>query len=118
MVNFQNEVINNGNEEQILFGKWYILRRFNLVSLVNIGCLLILVVCFFVSVRRSGRLSSQRPRIRDNVHYETIDLTIDGDSEEEQGISETKFVFNVYKLNMMHVDQLHICLKYVVKRRY
>ena len=71
-----------------------------------------------MSVRRSGRLSSQRLPIRDNAHYETIDLTIDGDSEEEQGISETTFVYNVYKLNMMHVHQLHICLKYVLKRSY
>ncbi|PWA78323.1 hypothetical protein CTI12_AA217630 [Artemisia annua] len=55
MVIFQNEVINNGNDEQILF------------------------------VRRSGRLSNrQRPK-RDNEHYETIDLTLDEDSEDEQG---------------------------------
>ncbi|PWA36793.1 hypothetical protein CTI12_AA594890 [Artemisia annua] len=60
MVIFQNEVINNGNDEQILF------------------------------VRRSGRLSNrQRPK-RDNEHYETIDLTIDGDSEDEQGVLVAK----------------------------
>ncbi|PWA66146.1 RNA-directed DNA polymerase, eukaryota [Artemisia annua] len=39
----------------------------------------------FVAVRRSGRLSNIRRPRRDNEEYETIDLTLDGDSEEEQG---------------------------------
>ncbi|PWA72323.1 ulp1 protease family, C-terminal catalytic domain-containing protein [Artemisia annua] len=54
MVIFQNEVIQNGNDEQILF------------------------------VRRSGRLSNRQRPNRDNEHYETIDLTLDEDSQDEQ----------------------------------
>ena len=46
----------------------------------------------FVSVRRSGRLSNRQRPTRDNGDYETIDLTLDGDSEDDQGISETTIV--------------------------
>ncbi|PWA34284.1 hypothetical protein CTI12_AA620580 [Artemisia annua] len=54
MVVFQNQVIGIGSEEQILF------------------------------VRRSGRLSNRERPKGDNEEYETIDLTIDGDSEDER----------------------------------
>jgi hypothetical protein len=39
-----------------------------------------------VSLRRSGRLSNVRRPNKDNEEYELIDLTIDGDCEDEQGI--------------------------------
>ena len=61
---------------------------FNNFYSVIIVCLLILFVgVLVVSVRRSGRLSSRHLPKVDNEMYETIDLTIDGDSEYEQGIS-------------------------------
>ncbi|PWA54482.1 WD40 repeat-containing protein [Artemisia annua] len=75
----------------------------------NFGCLatrllpIILKICLFVnfisgcsivSVRRSGRLSNRhRPKV-DNEKYETIDLTIDADNEDEQ--AETDVVGKVY----------------------
>ncbi|PWA43633.1 pentatricopeptide repeat (PPR) superfamily protein [Artemisia annua] len=36
-------------------------------------------------LRQSGRLSNHRRPKRDNEEYETIDLSLDGDSEDEQG---------------------------------
>ena len=84
-------------------------------------------ICWcLVSIRRSGRLSNRERPKGDNQEYETIDLNIDGDSEDEQGISETTIVYNVYELvyvcklltivgqlNMMHVHLLNICLIHV-----
>ena len=54
------------------------LRCFFLIALIHCW--------FFGPVRRSGRLSNIRRPKKDNEEYETIDLTLDGDSEEDKGI--------------------------------
>ena len=59
----------------------------NFYSVIIVCSLILFVGVLVVSVRQSGRLSSRHLPKVDNEMYETIDLTIDGDSEYEQGIS-------------------------------
>ena len=75
--------------------------------------LILSIHCWFlVSVRRSGRLSNIRRPNRDNEEYETIDLTFDGDSENEQGI-----VYSFLEIICFYLFTCYV-LKWLCKLRY